>query len=84
MHGFSARGEVGIDDEEIVFHFDDGVVAVAVGFEVAFTHPNAGGDGCGGLGLGEQKEWKDCEEHRGRLYQRSGYGGMGEGLRHRV
>ena len=42
--GAGAVREVGIDHDQIVFHFDDDVVAVAEVFEVAFAEPHPGRD----------------------------------------
>ena len=43
FHGEAgAAGEVRVDHDQVVLHLDDGVVAVAEGFQVALAEPDAG------------------------------------------
>src|SRR5207248_11498872 len=51
-HFARTAGEIGVDDDEVILHLDDGVVAVALVLDVAFAEPDAGGDLFDGVGLG--------------------------------
>jgi hypothetical protein len=65
QHGARAAREIRVHHDEVILHFDDGVVAVALVFDVALAKPHAGRDLFDGVGLRVAAGEKESEAEQG-------------------